>query len=143
MEATFKKKNGGKRVGAGRPMGAKSKRRLSHISTIEKAIEYFQQRTFGVVDKIFNAQMIVAQGSHKMLRMHLKNGVVETETIRDMDKMQELLDTGEYGKDYVIVVGELPDFRAGDAILNRGLGKPTETLNIGNKDAQPFIIINK
>lgn len=136
-----RKKNGGKRPGAGRPRGTKSKIKQKLIKTKEEALELFNNKVYGVTSKLFNAQMIVAQGSHKMVHMYKDDeGVMHIETIKSEATMDDLIATGEYGKDYVIVVGSMPDARAADMLLNRSLGKPIESLEIGNKDNQPFIL---
>jgi hypothetical protein len=57
-----------------------------------------------------------------------------------MDDMQRLIDTGVLGKDYLIVIGSEPDHKAAANLLDRGFGRPTETIDLGNKDDQPFII---
>ena len=143
METLIKPKltgRGGPGRGGGRKLGVKSKEKLSQIKTKEEALELFQKRAFGMTNKILNAQMIVAQGSHKMIRTKRVNGILKTEQVTDIDTIQDLLDNGVNGEDYEIVVGALPDFRAGDAILNRALGKPTEVIEMSGRDGAPLLI---
>lgn len=96
-----------------------------------KALSLFNKRVAKMTDKLLNAQSIVAMGSHKMLRPFMgEDGLPHVETIRDMDRMQKLIDEGEYGKDYLIVVGELPDWKAANALLDRTYGKAKESITL-------------
>ncbi len=143
MEATIdkRKKNGGARKGSGRKRGVKSKHTLANLKTREQALELFQQRAFKMTNKLLDAQSIVAMGTHKMIAVTKDaEGKTHVETIRDEKRMQEFLDTGTYGIHYMIVEGSAPDFRAADAILNRALGKPTESIELTGKGGQPMII---
>ncbi len=120
-------KRGGKQPGAGRPPGLKNKKTLER----EKVQEAINNRIFAMADKLISAQQIQALGTHKMVRMFKDEmGKPSVETIRDEKRMQKLLDEGQYGKDYVIVVGTLPEYKAADALLNRGFGKPAESLKL-------------
>lgn len=114
----------------GRPLGRKND------STIEKekVAKEIQQQIFKIAHKLINAQLIAAQGTHKIVRLFKKEGVMATEVIRDITRMQELLDTGVYGKDYIILSGAEPDWRAADALINRALGKPIESIEMSGKN---------
>lgn len=109
----------------GRPLGTKNK--LTILK--EKKRADFDKSIALMAKKITNAQAIVALGNHKMIRMFKDaDGTMHIETIKDETRMQNLLDTGVYGVDYIIVVGHEPDWKAGDALLNRVFGKATETV---------------
>jgi len=143
MQATMVKPKGrgGAGRGQGRKPGAKTKERLVFAKTKEEALALFQKRAFKMTNDILTAQKIVAIGSHKMIRMYKDDeGMPHVETIRDVERMQQLIDEGEYGVEYLIVEGSPPDFRAGDAILNRALGKPTEVVELSGRDGKPLII---
>lgn len=135
---TEKKQHGGARKGSGLKKGTKLKKTVERELVLEAA----RKRIFDMTDKLLSAQAIVAVGTHKMLRLYKDKatGLIQTETIRDMDKMQDLIDTGVYGEDYVIVTGRDPDPKAANMLLDRGLGKAVETIDLGNKDGQPFIV---
>lgn len=122
---------------AGRKVGSKSKATL----TRDKAFKKFEQRVFKVTGKVFNAQLSQAIGTHKMVRLYTNTaGVPSVEVIRDLKRMDKLFDEGEYGKDYVIVAGKDPDYKAGNALLDRGFGRATESLKLGDPDGKPLII---
>lgn len=132
---------GGAGRGQGRKPGKKTLEKLSQIKTKEQALEIFSKRTFKMTNKILDAQMIVAIGTHKMIAVEIDDeGKKHVETIRDENRIQMLLDEGRYGQDYLIVEGTPADFRAGDAILNRALGKPTENIEMGGVGGAPLII---
>lgn len=109
----------------GRPKGSKSK--LTILK--EKKRAKFEEHIAKMANKLTNAQAIVALGTHKMVRMYIgSDQKMHTETIRDEVRMQNLLDNGTYGVDYVIVVGNDPDWKAANALLDRTFGKATETV---------------
>lgn len=111
----------------GRPKGVLSPETILK----NKAEKILRTRIYKMTDKLISAQSIVAIGTHKMIRISIDaDGKKHVETVRDEKRMQNLLDTGVYGKDYIIVEGSLPDYRAADALLNRGYGKPKESLDL-------------
>lgn len=125
---------GGYRNG-GRPPGSKNKSTLEK----QKVQEAIQQQIMKIAKRLISSQQIAAQGTHKMIALTKdSSGKLVTETIRDMKRMEELLETGEYGKDYLIVAGADPDWKAADALLNRALGKPVESLELGGKNGEPI-----
>lgn len=139
MEATIEKKE--KRGGAGRGQGRKKGYKEPHTITKEKISEQVKMQIFGMAKKLIQSQAIVAFGTHKMIAVKKgADGKITTETIRDEDRMEALLADGVYGKDYLIVEGREPDAKAADMLLNRALGKATETIDLGNKDGQPFLL---
>lgn len=112
--------------GAGRPKGTHNAETILRL----KQKKLMDRRIFRMAEKLISAQAIVAVGTHKMVRTFLKEGVPTVETIRDEKRMQDLLDTGVYGKDYIIVVGTLPDAKAANMLLDRGFGKAKETIEL-------------
>ncbi len=122
---------------AGRPKGAKSPKTLDK----EASLERIRQRVFAMSDKLINAQAVVAMGTYKMVRPYIgTDGLPKTETIRDMDDMEKLIQEGTLGKDYLIVEASAPDHKAADALLNRAYGKPTESIEHSGKDGAPLLI---
>lgn len=134
---------GGKRENAGRKRGSKNK------ATLEKAAvqEAFNQRVLNAADLLFNAQFKLAVGSQKVFR------VDETEVegkikrvhvlVTDAEEIKGLLDEhdgadGDFEGNYYYFQSVMPDNRAIDSMLNRALGKPKETLDLGNKDGEAF-----
>jgi hypothetical protein len=131
-----------KRREAGRK-GGLNKRGKKTVKTIQKeiALERIKQTIFGMADKLVMAQTVPALGTYKMIRPFIgEDGLPHTETIRDMDRMQELIDTGVHGKDYLIVAGDKPDHKAVSALLDRAFGKPVESVEHSGRDGKPLII---
>lgn len=78
--------------------------------------------------KIIDAQTVAALGTYHILAISFdEEGNKHLNIVRDMKRQENLIESGTLGKDYFIVEGTLPDWRAGDAILNRAWGKPKET----------------
>lgn len=80
--------------------------------------------------KIINAQTIAALGTHKMIVIRKVQGKNVAIKITDEKEINRLLDEGEYGVDYLVVVGTMPDAKAGNMILDRIYGKAKETLDL-------------
>lgn len=115
----------GKRVG--RPPTKQNE--STRLATREKVA--FNRRASLMAGKLLNSQAILALGTHHMVTKTIDtDGKVHINIVRDMKRQQNLLDEGEYGKDYLIIEGTPADWRAADAILNRAWGKPKETLEI-------------
>lgn len=89
---------GGKRAGAGKPKGY----RASHTIEAAKAREYLIDRITSELEPITTAQIEAAKGMW----------------IDDLDP------NGERIKVY----RKLPDLKAGEYLLNQGVGKPVESL---------------
>lgn len=114
----------------GRPVGRKN--RLTLLK--DKMRDKIEKQIAGVSMKIINAQTNVALGMHKMLALTFdEDGKRHIETVRDEKRMQNLLDHGEYGVDYLIVEGEKADWKAGNALLDRAFGKASETLKVNGE----------
>lgn len=84
--------------------------------------------------KIVDAQTVSAIGTYHLLELirDPKNPQIiwERRIVRDIKRQEKFLDEATYGEDFIIVEGTPPDWRAGDALLNRAYGKPKETLEI-------------
>ena len=107
----------------GRPKGKKNKATLDR----EKVQAAVRAQILKMADKLIRSQAITAIGTHKVVVMSKDaDGAPVVETIRNIKKIDELFATGVYGKDYLIVAASEPDWKAADALLNRGLGKATE-----------------
>jgi hypothetical protein len=137
MEPVIKEKKwGGARKGAGKKKGTLWKTTVDG----KVALDRFRQRTFRIVDKLFNAQLVEALGYHKMVVTRIVGGAVVQIDVKDPKQMENLLATGEEGKDYRIVVASEPNHKASQAILDRAFGRATEVHEISGKDGQPFIV---
>lgn len=119
----------------GRPKGRKNDATLER-EAVAKAV---QQKIFKMADKLVDSQMIVSMGTHRMCVITKgPDGKPSLETIRDSDRFNVLLETGKYGVDYIILAAADPDWKAGDALLNRALGKAPESVDITTK-GQPIV----
>lgn len=121
-----------KRVGrlGGRPKGSKAP------ATIEKeaALKQFNLRVASMADKLLNSQAIVALGTHRMVTVEVDDeGKKHIKTVRDETRMQNLLDTGVYGKDYLILEGSPAEWKAANALLDRAFGKAKESIDISGE----------
>jgi hypothetical protein len=128
--------NGGKRPGAGRKKGSLNAKTLE-----QRAIaEAFNQRIMKQADALFNAQLSLSVGSVMVYRVDEiedGNGKVKREhvLVTDPKEIKEVLDgndgaSGIVGESYYFVTTIHPDNRALDSMLNRGLGKPKESLDV-------------
>lgn len=116
-------------MGGGRPKGitAATKAKL-------KAQKLLDIRIAKMADKLLNSQAIVALGTHRMVTVEIdEDGKKHIKTIRDEDRMQKLLDEGEYGIDYMILEGSKADWKAGNALLDRAFGKAKESLALSGE----------
>lgn len=135
---------GGAREGAGRPKGsmnASSKERMK----IKQAL---QERIAQHVDRLFNAQMTLAEGATMLFRVEkTEDGVAKKpELITDEDTIKRFIEEcGGYdgvmdGTDYYFLTTKLPDNKAIDSMLDRAFGKAEAKLDItseGESIVQP------
>jgi hypothetical protein len=139
--------HGGKRPNqTGRPKGSKNKATLEQ----QAVQEAYNQRVMQKADDLFHAQLTLALGSVRFFRVEEVGDGKNTKRVHvlvtDTDKIKTVLDETDgtdgagttIGEDYYFVTHILPDNKAIDSMLNRALGKPKDTLDIGNKDGQPF-----
>lgn len=139
-------KNGGKRPGAGRKPGSKTKTTLEK----EKVAEAFNQRVLAKADALFNAQLTLAVGSMKVFRIDETEGEGgkkkrEHVHVTDADEIKRLLDehdgaNGLVDGVYYYFSDVLPDNRAIEAMLNRALGKPVDKVEHAGKDGGPIVL---
>lgn len=114
--------------GRGRPAG-----KLNEATKIESREKVAYKRIASLrAQKLLQSATIAAYGSYYIVRL-LKNeaGVVYGREIVRAEKEQEkLLTEAVHGEDYLIVEGTAPDWRAGQAILDRAWGKAKETIDV-------------
>ena len=121
-------------------MGSKNKATLEQQAVLAE----FNQRILNKADDLFNAQFRLAIGSSKVFRIDEEEGDNgKTKRVHvlvtDPDEIKALLDehdgaNGEVDGHYYYFSEILPDNRALDSLLNRGLGKPTETVKVDVAD---------
>lgn len=137
-----KKKNGGRRPGAGRPKGSKN------LSTIEReeALESWKSDVAKRTRGLLQAQTILAVGCIKVFCIHShwegsgknrrlvkgKPKVVESEweIIKALDYEYGDGDSPNTDTEYYFVSTKDPDNSAIDSLLNRTFGKPKESVAV-------------
>src|SRR5215216_442897 len=120
---------GGKREGSGRPEGSLNKK------TLEKkaAEEQFINRVIKNVDKLFNAQLALAEGTNFVYRIDYykdESGKKQKKfvLVTDPTEIVEVLDEteamgGVVNENYYIVTTKAPDNKAIDSLMDRAFGK--------------------
>jgi hypothetical protein len=113
---------GGVRPGAGRPKGSLDKK------TIEKkeAEKLFTERVIKNVDKLFNAQISLAEGCSYLYRVdqvgESKKQREEHVLVTDPEEIKRYLD-GETDGEYYYITTKTPDNKAIDSLMDRAFGK--------------------
>ena len=139
--------NGGKRPGAGRPAGSLSKK------TIEKKMveEALHQRILAAVDRVFNAQLALAEGVSHLFKI-VKTGKganqrVEHVLVTDQEEIKQFLDehegsagTLDGSEDYYYIQTKSPDNKAIDSMLDRAFGKPTSRTEVTGEGGGPLSV---
>lgn len=140
--------NGGKRPGAGRKPGSVSKKTIEK----RKAEESLHQRILGVVDRILNAQMTLAEGTSFLFRIDEigagKDKRREHVLVTDPEEIKQYLD-GEFRGDqdedgndtYYYIQTKSPDNKAIDSMLDRVFGKATNKTDI-TSGGKPIPLMN-
>lgn len=138
-------KNGGKRPGAGRKPGSKTKATLEK----QKVLEAFNQRVMAKADALFNAQLMLAVGSMKVFRIDEvegEGGKTKREHVHvtDPDEIKSLLDehdgmSGTVDGAYYYFTDVSPDNKSIEAMMNRAFGKPKEQVEHSNPDGSPLL----
>lgn len=124
--------------GPGRPKGSLSKKTLEQ-RMVQAAIN---QRIMMNADKLFNAALSLAVGQQMLMVVVTegegKNAKRHHEVVKDEEIIKQYLDWNEGFTDegpgddnhYYYLSTEKPDIRAIDSLMNRGLGKAPDKLEI-------------
>lgn len=122
---------GGARKGTGPKKGSHHKKTLERLEYLKK----FKDLGAAAAQKLFRIQMMVADGTHRMVVVTKgKDGIPKVETVRDEKRMDKLLTTGVYGKDYLILAGREPNAQAANLILDRTFGSAVQSLDLDPHD---------
>lgn len=131
-----KQQHGGKRPNAGKPKGVKHPKTLERQAMIRET----QQRVYKSIDNLLNAQFANALGSLMVFRLDTtEDPKGNTKTVHtlltDPAQIKEVLDGtegngGRVGEDFYIITTVQPDNRAIDSLLDRGLGKPAQSVEL-------------
>lgn len=120
--------------------GKKSARTLAKLQTAAAA----RERILVAADKLINAQMIQAVGTHRMVVVTVdKDDKRHIETVRDEARMQNLLDEGKYGEDYLILEGSKPDWKAAQSLLDRAFGKAAQQVSVTHEAGFSLVALAK
>jgi hypothetical protein len=127
----------------GRPKGSKSATTL----IMEEVRAEFGQRVLSTANRLFNAQLVAAEGA-TMLFKRTKGGKVQRVTNeREISAFLDQYGTAvedegavetESGCFYFLSAKD-PNAEAADRLLNRVMGKPTESLELSGADGKPLI----
>jgi len=118
---------------------ASGKRRGRPPSNMANQLEQQEKAQFKILAskrarKIIDSQTVAAYGTYHIVALSYDaDGVRHQTIVRDEKRQASLLEKGLHGTDYMIIEGTPPDWRAGDAILNRAWGKPAETQDVNIK----------
>lgn len=131
---------GGARPNAGRKKGVQEAKTLEKLAIAAA----YNQKIMRAADKLFVAQTQLALGSMKVIRVDEekdgKGNIKRVHTqVTDAQEIINLLDEhdgqpGEINGHYYFFTDILPDSRTLDSMLNRGIGKPKETVEVVNPD---------
>lgn len=140
--------HGGKRAGAGKPRGKLSPKTLEK-NAVQEAI---RQRILKQADALFHAQLVNAVGSIQVFRVdeEERDGKIKRvhTLVSDTDEIKEVLDAHDGGAgvvndSYYFVNQIAPDNRAIDSLLDRTFGKATQSIDIGNKEGEAFLLATR
>lgn len=124
---------GGAQPGAGRPKGSKNPGTLEK----ERVNNEVKQRIFKAAQRILDKQLALAEGCAYLMLVTTvvrdRKSHKEVETITDPKTISAYLD-GSLGDDkedneYYYITTEKPDNRALENLLDRGLGKPSQSVD--------------
>lgn len=132
----IKSTHGGRRIGAGRPIGS-----LGKATKEQKIIEdEFKNRILNNIHELLNAQMNIAKGSSYLFKVvetgegkEVKREHVLVTSSKEissfLDEMQGA-DVGVVDDTYYYITTKQPDNKALDSLIDRVLGKSRQTTDI-------------
>lgn len=143
-----------KRSRAGKKGGAKGKRKEGDETKVKNAaLKEFRLKASKIANTLLMAQAQEAIGTRQIIRkdeIYDKKGKlvkVEFNVVEDpreietvLNEFQDIDGKGEIDGVFYMITQDKPNYRASDAILNRALGRPTESLELSSKDGEPLII---
>ena len=146
----------------GRPKGSKSPRTIER----DEYLNAIKDRGAKMAQQLLGSQALIAHGTHTLMRIDetttyrdtgrmdkkgnpVKNKYTtrEFKVVTNPEEIEKVLNefedvdgAGVVDEKYYFVTHKEPQNQAIDSILNRTFGRPTESIEIGNKDNQPFIL---
>lgn len=133
-----RRKKGGAQPGAGRPKGRVNQSTLDAMAVKKK----YQDRIRKSADRLFNAQMSLAEGATLLFRIEKddKGKNMKPQQVTNQDEITQFIDEcGGYegtmnGETYYFVTTKLPDSHTITDMLDRAMGKADATIDLSNKD---------
>lgn len=121
-----KKKNGGKRPGAGRPKGKKSPAVIER----EAALKAFRDRVAKNTERLMNSQMALAEGVSLLFRVDKDSKGKDQPAVQvtDPEEIKQYIDGDLDGDSYYFITTKQPDNRALDSLFDRTYGKAQQNI---------------
>jgi hypothetical protein len=125
----------------GRPKGSLNKTTLEK----KKVEEAFTQRVLNAADRLFNAQLALAEGTTHVFKIvetgEGKQKKREHVLVTDPEEIKAFLDeydggSGEMNGEYYYLTTKAPDNRAIDSLLDRAFGKAINKTEISGKNGE-------
>jgi hypothetical protein len=134
---------GGKRDNAGRPEGSKNKATLER----KMAEEELKRRILLSVDRLFNAQRVLAEGCNYLYRIDQNGDKREHILITNPEEIKKVLDDvggsgGIVDGNYYYITTKAPDNKAIDSMFDRVFGKARQNIGLdGGEEGKPISIV--
>lgn len=137
MPGDSSRRNGKK---GGRPAGSRN------VATLEKdkVSAALRQRILHNADRLFNAQMALAEGCSFLLRKPKVGKNAKTEIVTDPETLRRFVDgelEGDEAADYFWLHTERPNIVAIQDAFNRAIGKPTDSVEVTGKDGDAIKVV--
>jgi len=143
-----------KRSRAGKLGGKKKKGKQTDATKLKtKAKKLFTEKASKMAGVLLMAQAQEALGTYQIIRkdeIYSKKGkmvkiewkviTAKAEIEKVMNHFKDIDGAGEIDGKYYMISRDKPNYRASDAIMNRALGRPTESHEHTGKDGDPLII---
>lgn len=131
---SVKKKKGGAQPGSGRPKGKLNKSTLDAMAVKRE----YQDKIRGQADRLFNAQMNLAEGVTMLFRIEKdgKGNKKKPELVTSQSEISQFIEEcGGYdgqmnGDTYYFLTTKVPDSRTISDMLDRALGKPDQSISL-------------
>jgi len=133
MPGDASRQNGKK---GGRPKGSRNGATLER----EKVAAALRQRILQNADRLFNAQLALAEGCSFLYRRSLDKGG-KAELVTDPETIRKFIDEELDPDQFVWIHTERPNITAIQDAFNRALGKPTESVEVSGKDGEAIRVV--
>lgn len=120
----------------GKPKGYKA----AHTLERDAVSAAFKQRVLKSADRLFNAQLSVAEGCSFLFRVDRPKGKAGKEKhvlVTDQDEITRYLDQEVDPDTHYYISTREPNNQAIADMLNRAMGRPVESIEVTGKDGGP------